>query len=483
MEDYQIINLRSIFKKNRSLVLFFILTLCSHTICQSQIFSYQDSLRGSLREERTCFDVNYYDLAVNINPSNQSISGCNKIYFTTTKATQKIQIDLFSNLNIISIRLKNNAVTYIRDKNAVFVYFKKTLQANEKYCLTIKYDGKPVKAQNPPWDGGFVWTKDSKKQHWIALACEGTGASCWFPNKDHLSDEPDSASITVTVPKGLMCVSNGKLRKTSHNNLTSTYYWHVQYPINNYNITINIANYKTIHDTFTSSDGQKLDLNYYVFEENLAKAKTHFQQVKPMLQCYEKYFGKYPFYNDGYALVETPYWGMEHQSAIAYGNRFKNNEYDFDFIIIHESGHEWFGNSLSCNDPAEMWIHESFTTYMESIYVEETLGRKKSEEYLEEQSKKIRNKVPLIGPSGVNYQHPDSDIYYKGTWMLHKIRQKINNDTIWFSALKSLAEHFKIANVNTQQIIEWLSTETRTNLKPIFDDYLYSTNTDLKKDY
>jgi aminopeptidase N len=251
--------------------------------------------------------------------------------------------------------------------------------------------------------------------------------------------------------------------------------WFVSYPINNYNITLNIADYANFKDVYTAGDGEKLDLDYYVLKPNLEKAKVHFKQVKPMLACYEKYFGKYPFWKDGYALVETPYWGMEHQSAVAYGNNYKTNEYGFDFIIIHESGHEYFGNSLSCNDHAEMWIHESFTTYMEALYVECTQGYEKSIKYLAKQKAGIRNTEPLIGPLGVNYSQPDSDIYYKGTWMLHTLRNVVNDDKIWFETLKGLTAKFNISQVTTEQIISYFNEKTGKNLSSIFDMYLRTT--------
>ena len=294
--------------------------------------------------------------------------------------------------------------------------------------------------------------------------------------------------ITSAVPNGLMSVSNGNLRSTLHCNPYSKkkkkqhvlsvngyteFEWFVSYPINNYDVTLNIADYAHIQDVYVSKyTRKKLPLDYYVLKSNTEKATTHFLQVKPMLAIYEKYFGTYPFWNDGYALVETPYWGMEHQGAVAYGNNYKNNAYGFDFIIIHESGHEYFGNSLSCNDHAEMWIHESFTTYMEAIYLESLKGYPTSVEYLIGQKKRIQNKTPMIGPMGVNYEGPDSDIYFKGTWMLHTIRNIVDNDTKWFDALKGLTTKFARQNVTSEQGINYLSAQTGLNLNPYFDLYL-----------
>lgn len=452
-------------------------------------FTRQDSLRGTLSPIRTCYDVTFYDLKLKIIPNSQSIEGSNTIYYKSTIDFKKMQVDLFANMQITNISQQDKPLKFSREGNAIFINFVEIQKKGKAYAIKIDYRGKPQIARNPPWDGGFSWKKDPNGKDWIVVSCEGTGASLWFPNKDHLSDEPDSVRISCAVPKGLICVSNGNLRSTKElkiktqvsdnkqfNNISATSYtefeWFVSYPINNYNITLNIADYANFKDVYTAQDGEKLDLDYYVLKPNLEKAKVHFKQVKPMLACYEKYFGKYPFWKDGYALVETPYWGMEHQSAVAYGNNYKSNEYGFDFIIIHESGHEYFGNSLSCNDHAEMWIHESFTTYMEALYVECTQGYEKSIKYLEKQKAGIRNTEPLIGPLGVNYSQPDSDIYYKGTWMLHTLRNVVNDDKIWFETLKGLTTKFKISNVSTQQIIDYFNEKTGKNLSPYFDMYL-----------
>ena len=452
-------------------------------------FTRQDSLRGTLSPLRACYDVTFYDLKLKVIPTSQSIEGSNTIYYKSTADFKKMQVDLFANMQIINISQRNKPLKFSREGNAIFISYKNIQKKGNAYSIKIDYRGKPQIAKNPPWDGGFTWKKDPNGKDWIVVSCEGTGASLWFPNKDHLSDEPDSVRITCAVPKGLTCVSNGNLRSTKDlkvetqvsdnkqfNSILPTSYtefeWFVSYPINNYNMTLNIADYANFKDIYTAQDGEKLDLDYYVLKPNLEKAKIHFKQVKPMLACYEKYFGKYPFWKDGYALVETPYWGMEHQSAVAYGNNYKTNEYGFDFIIIHESGHEYFGNSLSCNDHAEMWIHESFTTYMEALYVECTQGYEKSIKYLEKQKIGIRNGEPLIGPMGVNYSQPDSDIYYKGTWMLHTLRNIVNDDKIWFETLKGLSTKFKISNVTSEQIIAYFNEKTGKNLTPYFDMYL-----------
>ncbi len=468
-------------------IIFIVFQILFSFVTEAQ-FTRQDSLRGTLSPIRSCYDVTFYDLKLKVIPTSQSIEGSNTIHYKSTTDFKKMQVDLFANMQIVNISQHNKPLKFNREGNAVFISFSDIQKKGKAYAIKIDYRGNPQIAKNPPWDGGFSWKKDANGMDWIAVSCEGTGASLWFPNKDHLSDEPDSVRISCAVPKGLTCVSNGNLRsrketetQVSDNKQLSNviplisyteFEWFVSYPINNYNITLNIADYANFKDTYTAQDGEKLDLDYYVLKPNLEKAKAHFMQVKPMLACYEKYFGKYPFWKDGYALVETPYWGMEHQSAVAYGNNYKTNEYGFDFIIIHESGHEYFGNSLSCNDHAEMWIHESFTTYMEALYVECTQGYEKSIKYLEKQKTGIHNREPLIGSMGVNYSQPDTDIYYKGTWMLHTLRNVVNDDKIWFEALKGLATKFKISNVTTEQIVAYFNEKTEKNLTPYFDMYL-----------
>ncbi|QHV96057.1 M1 family metallopeptidase [Spirosoma endbachense] len=446
-----------------------------------QPFSHADSLRGSLRPERTCYDVTFYDLSLSVDPTTKRITGTNTIRYKAVRSFRRMQIDLFANMAIKSIQQNGKSLAYTRDGNAIFITTNDTQPAGQIRELTITYSGSPKIALNPPWGGGFVWRTDTttaKSPDWITVACEGTGASLWWPNKDHLSDEPDSMRIRCRVPAGLTCVSNGKLisQQPTQDGHQTEWTWFVHYPINNYNVTLNITDYAHIADTYTARDGQKLALDYYVLPGNVQKAKIHFEQVKTMLGCFEKYFGKYPFWRDGYKLVETPYWGMEHQSAIAYGNHYYNNPFGFDFIIIHESGHEYFGNSLSCADHAEMWIHEAFTTYAEALFVEYTQGKTEAVDYLNTQRKLIRNKFPMLGPLGVNYDQEDTDIYFKGTWMLHTIRNAVGDDAKWFAALKALTTEKRLSIVYTDEIVDFLSKKTEVDLKPLFNQYLRHPN-------
>ncbi|MEM7040394.1 MAG: M1 family metallopeptidase, partial [Bacteroidota bacterium] len=349
---------------------FFLLGCVGQTVFSQVQFSRKDSLRGALRAERTCYDVHYYDLTVKVDPETQRIKGQNDIHFHAIADFETLQVDLFENMLIDEITYEGKKLEYRREFNAVFIDFPEPVRARKMGVLSIAFGGTPTVAARAPWDGGFVWKKDKNGKHWVGVACEGTGASLWWPNKDHLSDEPDSMAIHLIAPLGYKAISNGQLRSVKDLDVKWTQWnWFVSYPINNYNVTVNIADYAHIKDTYKNASGTH-NLDYYVLSYNEEKARKHFEQVKPMLRVFEDFFGEYPFWRDGYALVETPYLGMEHQGAIAYGNHYLPgyNGHDpldlkWDYIIIHESGHEWWGNSVSCRDHAELWIRESFCTY------------------------------------------------------------------------------------------------------------------------
>ena len=471
-----------------SLVLLFSMACSVMALAQpkfnwQQVFSHQDSLRGALRPERTCFDVIFYDLNIKVDIAKKFISGSNEITFRVKEDFTGLQIDLFEQMTLKNIYFHDGKVPFKRVGNAVFV----TLPQQKKGALSkilIEYEGNPIVASHAPWDGGFVWKKDKNGKPWVGVACEGLGASCWWPNKDHLSDEPDSMSIRVAVPDDLFCVSNGNLRKKEK--LADGYTrfnWFVSYPINNYNVTLNIADYIHLADVYTAKDGSKLDLEFYCLPYNLSKAEKQFKQVKPMLEAYEHYFGKYPFWNDGYCLVETDYLGMEHQGAIAYGNQYKRgylggsipNDMNWDYIIIHETGHEYFGNSLSCKDHAEMWLHESFTTYMEALYVEYTMSYSDAIRYLLTQRRQIYNANPIVGPLDVNFDAwAGSDMYYKGAWMLHTLRSVIGDDKVFLPMLRSFYEKHKQGYAITSDFINHVNTFTKKDFTPFFYQYLYS---------
>lgn len=455
----------------------------------SQQYTRQDSLRGTLSGWRSCYDVYFYDLQVRVDPENRSIKGSNAIFYKVTEDFEHIQIDLFANLTLEKIVFEGKSLVFKREGNATFVQFPGKQKKGEKGKIEVLYSGKPMVAVNAPWDGGFSWAKDKNGNHWIGVSCEGhPGASVWWPNKDHLSDEPDSMRISCEVPGDLMCVSNGNLRKTAKTEGGyNSYEWFVSYPINNYNVTLNIGKYAHFTDAYTSEDGETLSLDYYVLDYNLGKAKKQFEQVKPMLKCYEFYFGKYPFWKDGFALVDTHYLGMEHQGAIAYGNEYKQGYkgFDitytglgmlFDYIIIHETGHEYWGNNISCKDHAELWIHESFCTYSEGLYVECLHGKEKAYTYLMGYANSIGNQKPIIGPLGVN-SNGSSDMYPKGALMLHTLRNVIDNDKLWFEILKGLNKDFRHQTVDTRQIVDYINKKTGKDFTYFFDLYLRKTET------
>ncbi|MEM6380345.1 MAG: M1 family metallopeptidase, partial [Bacteroidota bacterium] len=447
-------------------------------------FTKADSLRGMLRPERTCFDVNHYAIDLTVDIPNQSIAGSVETRFLVKEPSSKIQLDLWKNMNIESVIWRQEELSFERIADAFFITFPEELKVGAMEKVTVNYNGQPHVAKMAPWDGGFVWSKDEKGNPWIGVACEGDGASLWWPNKDHLSDEPDGVTFSITVPEELTAVCNGQL--TSEALLEGglkKFTWEVTYPINNYNVTLNIAKYAHFYDEYESVDGRILDLDYYVLEYNLDKAKKQFKQVEPTLSCFGEVFGEYPFWEDGFKLVETPYLGMEHQSAIAYGNFYlpgylgrHPKGFDFDYIIIHETGHEWFGNSISCNDLSEMWIHESFTTYMEAIYVECTQGYEKSVEYLNAFRGYIANKEPILGPDNVNWEDWEhGDHYYKGMWMLHTLRHTLGDESTWYDLLKGFYQKHKISNVVSEDFYTFVNEFTKKDYDPFFEQYLQYT--------
>ena len=474
----------------RSLILLLASCVCAQMDAQEHAdyfahhqFTRADTLRGGLRPERTGFDVTYYELHLEVDPNDRKIEGRVDMYYRIVHPTKRLQIDLFSNLTIDSIKQGGRRLRFVRDGNAVFVNLPGNPPQNSLHTMSIWYGGKPVAAKNAPWDGGFVWSLDHRDRTWVGVACEGTGASLWWPNKDHLSDEPDSMLVSVNVPKRLFVASNGNLREEIEldNGYQKRYDWFVSYPINNYNISLGIGSYIHFDSTYLAFDGEVLALDYYVLDYNEDKARKQFQQVNQMLAAYEHYFGKYPFWNDGYALIETPYLGMEHQSGIAYGNKFMRgylgglipSDMDWDYIIIHETGHEYFGNSISVADHGEMWVHESFTTYMEALYVEYRYGEQDAQRYLGTQRRFIQNRSPILGPLGVNFDNfGGSDHYYKGAWVLHTLRYSLNDDALFFSMLRSFYQDNERSIVSTQQVIDYFSRYAKKDLNPFFDQYL-----------
>jgi aminopeptidase N len=446
-------------------------------------FTRADTLRGTLSPLRTCYDINYYHLDVKFNIDKKFISGSNLFKFTATQDFKSLQFDLFANLKVEKVIYNGQQLPFKREFNAVFVTFPKTITKGSKDEFTVYYSGNPTIAKRAPWDGGVVFTTDSADKPWVATACEGVGASIWWPNKDHLADEVDSMLISITVPAGLKDVSNGRLRKvTALNDGYTRFDWFVANPINNYDVAANIGDYTEFTDSYNGEKG-KLDLDYWVLPADVEKAKAQFgANVKPMLASFEHWFGPYPFYEDSYKLVETPYLGMEHQSAVAYGNHFLNgylgNDLSgtgwglkWDYIIVHESGHEWFGNNITAKDLADMWIHESFTCYSESLFVENQYGKHAAQEYVHGLRTDIANQDPIVGVYGVNKEGSE-DMYPKGAVVLNMIRTIINDDEKWRSILRGLNKTFYHQTVTYNDIVTYITDQSGLKLLPVFDQYL-----------
>lgn len=445
-----------------------------------------DTMRGSITPQRAWWDVVFYDLHVTVQPEDSSIAGYNNITYRPVDTPKLMQIDLQDPLQIDQIKQGGKTLSYhrVEDSYAYMVEVPKDLKQDSLYTISVYYQGKPKVAENAPWDGGFVWAEDSLGNDWIATANQGLGASVWWPNKDHQTAEPDSMSINITVPDEIKNVSNGRLRDTTrHDNGMTTWSWFVSNPINNYNVAVNAGNYVNFTDTYEGKKGT-LDLSYWVLEYNLDEAKEQFKQVKPMLRCFEDWFGAYPFYEDSFKLVETPHLGMEHQSAIAYGNEYQNGYrgtdlsgsgwgLKWDFIIIHESGHEWWGNSITTRDVADMWVHEGFTSYSESIYTECRFGEEAAAEYTRGLRKNIANEYPLIEKYGINKEtRAGVDMYYKGHNLLHTIRQIIDNDSTWKNILRGLQKDFRYQIVTSKIVENYINEHTDYDLRPVFDQYL-----------
>ncbi len=445
-------------------------------------FTRQDSLRGSITPERAWWDLTYYHLDIAVKPSDSTIYGSNTVTYRVIRSSRIMQIDLQPPLEIIKAEQNGKSLDFSREGNVYWISMPEKQEPGKIYSVVLKYGGKPKVSRRPPWEGGITWKRDKNNLPFVASSCQGDGASLWWPCKDHMYDEPDSMLISVNVPSNLMDVSNGRLRSVvKQKNNTTTYNWFVANPINNYGVNINIADYAHFSEVFNGEKG-RLDCDYYVLKENLDKAKIQFKQAPMMLSAFEYWFGPYPFYEDGYKLVEAPYLGMEHQSSVTYGNGYKNGYLGvdqsgsgwgdkFDFIIIHESGHEWFANSITYEDVADMWVHESFINYSENLYVEYFYGKDAGTEYALGTRRSIRNDRPVTGIYNLN-NSGSGDMYPKGGNMLHTIRQVVDDDEKWRAILRGLNRDFYHQVVKGSQIEEYMSEKAGINLKPVFDQYL-----------
>ena len=466
-------------RRTQIFLLFFLLN--TYVQSRAQKYSAQDTLRGSITPERIWWDLVYYDLDVTVQPKVKSIRGTNTIHYKVVSPNNIMQIDLQPPMKLIKAVQDEVELSINQNGNAHFIQLEKKQNRKKIEQIVLHFEGQPKEAINAPWDGGFSWKKDYNGNDFIATSCQGIGASVWWPNKDHMYDEVDSLQMKITVPKHLKAVGNGRLRAVTKNEKTASYTWFVSNPINNYGVNINIGDYVDFSETYNGEKGN-LDMHYFVLKDNLSKAKKQFLDAPKMMKAFEYWFGPYPFYEDSYKLVEVPYLGMEHQSSITYGNQYKNGYLGrdlsgtdwglkFDFIIIHESGHEWFANNITNKDIADMWIHEGFTAYSENLFLDYYYGKEASSEYVIGTRKRIRNDRPIIGNYNVNAEG-SSDMYYKGANMIHMLRQFTKNDEKWRGILRKMNAKFHHQTVTTQQIESFLSDEIDLDLHSFFNQYL-----------
>jgi aminopeptidase N len=465
----------------------------SYVLAQTENITRQETLRGSITPEREWWDLLHYHLQVEFLPETRRLKGSNTITFKTLKPGKKMQIDLQPPLAITRVTHGASQLKFEREENVYWVTFEKELGKGVESKIEVFYEGVPVVSRNPPWVGGITWGRDDLGEPFIVTTCQGIGASIWWPNKDHGADEPDRGmQISVTVPENLVAVSNGRLKKTDHDAAAKkkTYHWRVLNPINNYGVNVNIGNYITFSEKYQGKGGT-LDIEYWVLPHQKEAAVRQFKEVRRTLEAFEHWFGKYPFYEDSYKLVTVSYPGMEHQSSVTYGNLFKNGYmqrdpcgcgvgFKFDFIIVHESAHEWFGNNISMKDAADMWIHEGFANYSENLFVEYHFGKKDAEDYVVGTRRGIRNDKPVIGVYESN-REGSGDMYPKGGNMLHTIRHVINDDAKWLSILRGLNADFWHQTVTTEQVETYISKKAGMDFGKVFDQYLRTTKIPLLK--
>ncbi|HEU5208638.1 MAG TPA: M1 family metallopeptidase [Longimicrobiales bacterium] len=464
----------------------FTLPACATAQQQPQRPGYTraDTLRGSIGPARSWWDVVFYDLEVRVDPADSSIAGSNAITYRVLSSGSELQIDLQQPLEIDSIVQGGRSLPFRRDGNAFFATLPAAPQSGTLQTVTVHYHGRPQVAENPPWDGGLIVLRDSLDRPWVATANQGLGASVWWPNKDTQAEEPDSQRVAITVPHPMVNVSNGRLRSVINDDSTATFEWFVRNPINNYNIAINAGSYAHFGEVMEGEAGV-LTLDYWPLDYNLDAARRQFVQVRPTIACFERWFGPYPWYEDGFKLIETPHLGMEHQSAVAYGNGYQNgyrgrdrsgtgHGLDFDFIIVHETAHEWWGNNITTADLADMWVHEAFGNYAEALYVECQKNERAGAEYVHGLRDGILNDRPIIPEYGVNAEG-SGDMYNKGGNMLHTMRQLVGDDDRWREILRGLNSEFRHQVVTGEQVQRYMDERTDSDLAPVFRQYLTTT--------
>ena len=437
-------------------------------------FTESDSLRGGLNEFRRNYDVRHYDLSLDFNLKKKSIKGRVIMTFLAVEDLTKIQLDLKKNLDVLSVSFEDSELNIDRRLDFFWVNFNRTIKKDETVSLTISYEGKPQKAIKPPWEGGFVYKKDRQSNPWVSVACEVLGASSWWPCKDHLSDEPDSMDMHYTIPEGLFCAANGKLISSNSEGEKSTFNWKVHYPINTYNVTFYIGNYQHFEYPYENESGMHR-LEFYVLPDFQKKAEQHFKQSAKILHYFEDYFGEYPWWKDGFRLVTSPFAGMEHQSAIAYGEKMENGQCGMDHLMVHEMAHEWWGNSITVSDYADIWLQEGFATYSEVLYSEHKIGEERAQDHMKPEALMIQNHHPLVGPKDVNYwSYKNPDPYLKGSWTLHSFRNTLNDDSLFMDIIKSWYQEHKLSIVTSKDFIDHVNKETGDDYTWFFNQYLYN---------
>lgn len=440
-------------------------------------FTSEDSLAGYLDGDLSSYDVFFYDIEIDVDPF-VGLSGKVNMYFQPVEKIGGLRFDLYEDLDIHRVDFNGKNLAVQRNSRACYILFPDSLEKDVKYSIAIDYSGSPGEAKDPPWEGGIVWGADTALNPFAGVCCQSEGASIWLPCKDHLSDEPDSVRMTISVPDGLTAVSNGTMVDHFSGDGKEVYTWFTQYPVNPYNITFYIGDYVNFKDTLDLKEG-KLLLDYYVLPGNLERAKRHFKQSRDVVRIYSELFGPYPWIEEGFRLVESPYEGMEHQTAIAFGYFYMNHPgWGFDYIIVHEAAHEWWGNAVSVSDFSDIWIHEGFATYAEFLFIERIENSRDARYYARvEIAPFINNKRPVVGPGKVNYwSHDDNDVYNKGAMVLHTLRNAINDSILFFDILQTFyRDHAKKSNVTTRDFIELVNEKTGKNWDKFFEAYLYTT--------
>ena len=443
----------------------------------------RNRLLGELLPERACYDILFYDINIEIDVDKKYIKGYVDFTALAVENFEKLQVDLAKSMQLNNVEYNGKILSTNRKEDAVYINFPK-ITAGSEFTFRVYYEGSPQVAKNPPWDGGFVWEKDEAGRDYVSVACEGDGCGLWWPLKDHISDEPDKgARMSFTVPKELMCVSNGRLIDTSDNdNGTRTYIWQVVNPINNYNISVQLGNYVSLVDTVHRSNGKIETMTHYVLDYHKEVASTVFPQARKVIRFFEKNFGDYQFWEDGFKLVEVSYLGMEHQSAVTYGNVWSNWGGDhrswtrdyygiIDGLLFHETAHEWWGNSVTAKDPAHVWIHEGMAVYSEAMFIEQELGYNVMIDFMRKK-RRFQNISPIVGPENENYW-AFGDSYNKGAWAMHTLRHVVNNDNLWWDTIKTFAKEYAKSNVNTKDFISHVENKTKMRLNYFFDQYFF----------